>query len=136
MDEARKPPGGPKGATMKFMMLVTGDKDYEAGKPPSPELMAAIDALAQKDVKAGRLVDSGGLLPTSHGARVRASGGKVTVKDGPFTEAKEVVGGYAIMEFASKEEALAAAREFMEVHARVLGPSYEGTCEVRPLAQF
>ena len=121
---------------MKFMMLVTGDQDYEAGKPPNPELMAAIDALAQKDTKAGRLVDSGGLLPSSHAARVRVSGGKVTVKDGPFAEAKEVIGGYAILEYDSMEEALAGAREFMQIHARVLGPSYEGTCEVRPMAQF
>jgi hypothetical protein len=121
---------------MKFMMLVTGGKDYEAGKPPSPELMAAIDTLVQKDVKAGRLVDSGGLLPSSHGARVRAAGGKVTVKDGPFTEAKEVIGGYAVLEYDSLEQAVAGAKEFMEVHARVLGPAYEGTCEIRPLAQF
>jgi hypothetical protein len=121
---------------MKFMMLVTGDKDYEAGEPPSPELMAAIDALVQKDVQAGRLVDSGGLLPSSQGARVRASGGKVTVKDGPFAEAKEVIGGYAILEYGSMEQAVQGAREFMEIHARVLGPAYEGTCEVRPLAQF
>jgi hypothetical protein len=118
------------------MMLVTGGKDYEAGKPPNPELMAAIDALVQKDVEAGRLVGSGGLLPSSHAARVRVSGGKVTVKDGPFTEAKEVIGGYAILEYDSLEQAVAGATEFMQIHARVLGPSYEGTCEVRPLSQF
>jgi hypothetical protein len=121
---------------MKFMMLVTGGKDYEAGKPPNPELMAAVDALVQKQVKAGRFVGSGGLLPSSHGARVRASGGEVTVTDGPFTEAKEVIGGYAILEYPSKQEAVAGAKEFMQLHARILGPSYQATCEVRPMADL
>ena len=121
---------------MKFMMLVTGDKDYEAGKPPNPELMSAVAELAEKQAKAGRMVDSGGLLPSSQGARVRVSGGKLTVKDGPFAEAKEVIGGYAVLEYDTMDEAVAGAREFMQLHARILGPSYEGTCEVRPMAQF
>ena len=94
---------------MKFMMLVTGDKDYEAGKPPNPELMTAVAELAEKQAKAGRMVDSGGLLPSSHGARVRVSGGKLTVKDGPFAEAKEVVAGWFMVDVESQERAYEVA---------------------------
>jgi hypothetical protein len=73
------------------------------------------------------------LLPSSTGARVRTSGGKVTVVDGPFTEFKELVGGYAILEANSKAEAVEYARKFMQIHLEVMGSSYEGECEVRPL---
>jgi hypothetical protein len=76
----------------------------------------------------------GGLLPSSKGARVRVRKGKITVVDGPFAEAKELIGGYAVFELASKEEAIQSAREFMQLHVDVLGPSYEGECEVRQLA--
>ena len=78
------------------------------------------------------LKDTAGLKETAAGLRVRSSGGTLRVTDGPFTEAKEVVGGYALVEVKSKEEALNVARQFMELH-RVHWPAFEGECEVRPL---
>ena len=118
---------------MRFMMMVKADHDYEAGLPPKPELLEAIGRLSDDMSRAGVLLDSGGLLPSSRGARVRVSGGKVSVTDGPFAETKELVGGYAIVEAGSRDEAVALGRQFMEVHARVLGSSYDGECEVRQL---
>jgi hypothetical protein len=120
---------------MKFMMMVKADNDYEAGKPPSPELVAAIGKLGEEASRKGELVEMGGLLPSFAGARVRLAAGTLSVVDGPFAEAKEIVGGYAIFRLASKEEAIQKAREFLEAHRRVLGPSYAGEVEVRQLAE-
>jgi hypothetical protein len=76
----------------------------------------------------------GGLLPSSKGARVRVGGGKLTVTDGPFGEAKELIGGYAIFRVKSREEAIELGKGFMKLHADVLGPSYEGELEIRQMA--
>ena len=108
---------------MRFMMMVTGDANYEAGRPPSPELMQAIGKLTQEMIKAGVVLDTGGLYPSASGARVRASKGKLRVTDGPFAETKEVIGGYAILRANSKAEAIEMARQFMQVHVDVLGES-------------
>jgi hypothetical protein len=116
---------------MRYMMIVKGDKNYEAGRMPDPRLLAAINELSEKQAKAGILVDNGGLLPSSHGARIRAAGGKLSVTDGPFTEAKELVGGFAIMLADSREEAIRLGREFMQLHVDILGKSYEGELEIR-----
>lgn len=118
---------------MRFMMLVKGDKDYEAGRPPSPELMAAIDKHTEEMMRSGTVLEVGGLLPSAMGARVRVSGGKLKVIDGPFAEARELVGGYAILQARSKEEAIELGKQFMKLHADVLGPSYEGELEVRQM---
>ena len=118
---------------MRYMMLVKGDKDYEAGRPPSPELMAAIGKLSEEMARAGILLESGGLLPSSEGAKVRVRGGKLAVTDGPFSEAKELIGGYAILQAKSKDEAIELGKRFMKVHADVLGPSYDGELEIRRL---
>lgn len=112
---------------MRFMMLV---KSSENSGPPPKELMDVIGKLAEDAAKAGSMIDSGGLAPTAASTRVRVSQGQVTVHDGPFTEAKEVVGGYAMFEFKSKEEAVASAVKFMELH-RQYWPSWEGETEVR-----
>ena len=118
---------------MRFMMIVKANPSYEAGRPPDPALLAAVGKLSAEMAKAGVLIQSGGLAPSSMGARVQVSGGKMTVTDGPFAETKELVGGFAILEAASKEEAIRLGREFMQVHVNVLGPSYEGTLEVRQM---
>lgn len=118
---------------MRFMMIVKGDRNYEAGAPPKPELMAAINKLVEEHAKAGILIDNGGLHPSSKGARVRVGGGKLAVTDGPFTEAKELVGGYAIFQIKSKSEAIELGKRFMQVHADILGPSYEGELEIRQM---
>ncbi len=118
---------------MKFMMLVKATKDYEAGLPPNPELMAAIGKLGEEATKRGAMITAGGLLPSSQATRIRVSGGKTAVIDGPFAETKELVGGYAVFELNSKEEAIQQGKRFMQVHADILGPSYEGELEIRPM---
>ena len=116
---------------MKFISFVTS---AQSG-PPTPELLEAMDKLANRELKAGRMIDSGGLMPMAMGARVSIVGGKVSVLDGPFVEAKEVIGGYAIFEFKNKEEAVASAVEFMQLHKDHM-PGWEGTCEVRAFAEY
>ena len=118
---------------MQFMMLVKATKDSEAGAPFNPELMAAIGKLAQEASQRGVMVTSGGLLPSSQGTRVRVAKGKTSVIDGPFAETKELVGGFAIFNLQSKEEAVKMGKDFMQVHADILGPSYEGEMEIRPM---
>jgi hypothetical protein len=118
---------------MRFMMIVKADPSFEAGGPPNPALIAAVGKLSEEMTRSGVLLQSGGLLPSSKGARVRASGGKMTVTDGPFAETKELIGGFAILEASSKEEAIRLGKEFMQLHVDVLGQSYEGTLEVRPM---
>src|SRR5262245_47448268 len=88
--------------TMKFMLISYATKDWEAGQPPDPKLVAAIPRLFEKLPKGASLLSTGGLAPSSMGAMVRVAGGKVVVTDGPFSEAKEVVGGFAIVEAGSK----------------------------------
>ena len=110
---------------MRFMMIV---KHAERQGPPPKELMDAIAILAEEEVKAGTMIGNGGLGPTALGARVRLSGGRVTVTDGPFTEAKEVIGGYAQFELKSKEEAVESAVRFMELHKKYW-PEWEGETE-------
>jgi hypothetical protein len=118
---------------MRFMMIVKGDKDYEAGKPPNRELMAAVAKAAEEQAKAGILLESGGLLPSLAGAKVLVKGGRLTVIDGPFSETRELIGGFAILKAASKAEAIEMGRGFMELHARILGPAYEGELEIRQM---
>jgi hypothetical protein len=100
---------------------------------PSPELLEAMHKLRDREIKAGRMLDNGGLMPLATGAQVRIAGGKLSVVDGPFVEAKEVIGGYAIFELRDKDEAVAMAREFMQLHKDHM-PGWEGTCEVRGFA--
>jgi len=121
---------------MKFMMMVKADTDYEAGAPPDPKLMAAMAEYAEKMIKAGVVLQTGGLLPSSKGARVRVANGKLTVTDGPFAEAKELIGGYAIVKAASKDEAVKLGSEFMSLHSQVLGGKWEGEVEIRQLEDF
>ncbi len=118
---------------MRFMTMVKADKDYEAGLAPKPELIAAIGRLTDDMVKSGVLVQTGGLLPSAKGARVRVSRGDVTVTDGPFVETKELIGGYAIVETTSRDEAIELGKQFMALHAAVIGLSYDGECEIRQL---
>ncbi|MGH2634147.1 MAG: YciI family protein [Tepidiformaceae bacterium] len=91
---------------MRFMAIVKASAESEAGIPPSQELLAAMGAFNEEMVRAGVLVDANGLLASSKGARVKFSGDKRTVIDGPFAEAKELVAGYWILEVKSKEEAV------------------------------
>ena len=111
---------------MRFMGLLKADASSEAGEAPSAELMARMGDFIEEITRAGVLLATDGLHPSSRGARVRVFGGKVTVTDGPFTESKELVASYAIFEVKTKEDAIAWTARFL----RVLG---EGECEIRQI---
>jgi hypothetical protein len=116
---------------MKYLMLIKGSESYR-NEPIPQALMDAMDEFVTESMKSGVVKDTAGLKPTAEGFRVRSSRNRLKVTDGPFTETKEVVGGYALVEVASKEEAMKMAREFMELH-RLHWPAFECECEVRPL---
>jgi hypothetical protein len=120
---------------MQFLMLIkiANNADYEAGKPLPAELETAMGELMGQWSKAGAFVSAAGLKPTSQGARVRTSGGTVKVTDGPFAEAKEVIGGFFVLEAADKATAVEMTRRFVELHQRVLGNDFQLECEVRQL---
>lgn len=124
-DQERAGPGKNK-FKEKAMRFLSIYKTAERTVPPSQEEMTRMGKLIEEGMKAGWLLGTEGCLPSALGARVRRSGGNVTVTDGPFTEAKELVGGFAILKANSKEEAVQLAKDFR----RVVG---EGECELRQL---
>jgi hypothetical protein len=109
---------------MRFLGLLRADKESEAGVPPTPELMAEMGKFLEEITKAGVLLATDGLHPSSKGARVKLQNGKVTVTDGPFTESKELVASYALFDVKSKAEAVEWTTRFL----KVLG---KGECEIR-----
>jgi hypothetical protein len=117
---------------VRFMIIVKGNRDTEAGRMPEERLIADMAQYHEELVKAGALLDASGLQPTSKGFRVKYSGGKRTVVDGPFTEAKEVVAGYTIIQVKSREEAVEWARRFPAPH----GEHAEAEIEVRQLFEI
>ena len=108
---------------MKFLSMY---KSVEKNVPPSQEAMVRMGKLVEEGMKAGWLLATEGCLPSALGARVRSTNGKLSVTDGPFTEAKEVVGGFAILRANSKEEAIQLAKDFLAVVG-------EGECELRQI---
>ena len=114
---------------MKFMVLVKGPEN--AGPPPQA-LMAGIGQLGQEAARAGVMVETGGLLPSAMGARVRVERTGVRTIDGPFTETKELIGGFAVYDVSSKDEAIEWTRRFMELH-REHWPGWLGEAEVRQI---
>jgi hypothetical protein len=121
---------------MRFIMMIKANKDYEAGVPPDPKLLAAIGQYTQEMIKAGVVLATEGLMPSSKGARLRLSDGKLTVIDGPFTEAKELIGGFAIVKASSRKEAIELGSRFMMLHKEALGGKWEGECEIRQLSEY
>jgi hypothetical protein len=112
---------------MRFMMIVRGNTDTEAGRMPSEELLSAMGKYNEELMKAGVLLDLSGLQPTSKGARIKFSGGKRTVIDGPFTESKELIAGYWIIQVKSREEAIEWAKRAPNPY----GEDGEGDIEIR-----
>jgi len=111
---------------MRYLGLLRADADSEAGAPPSPEMMARMGTFMEEVNKAGVLLATDGLHPSAKGARVRLSNGKFSVIDGPFTESKELVASYAVLQVKSKEEAIEWTKRFL----KVLG---QGECEIRQI---
>jgi hypothetical protein len=115
---------------MRYMMLIKHTDDYR-GKTIPPGLIEAMGEFVGEYAKQGKFIDGAGLKSTHKGKKVRLRGGKLQVIDGPFTESKELVGGYAIVDVESDEEALDIATKFMELH-RIHWPEFEGESELRP----
>ena len=107
---------------MRFLSIY---KTAERNAPPNVEHIEKMQKLVEEGQKAGWLVSTEGCLPSARGARVRSGGGKVTVTDGPFTESKELVAGFAILEASSKEHAIELTKTFLAVAGG------EGECEIR-----
>lgn len=116
---------------MRFMMFIKHPEDYDPREVPQA-LFGAMGEFVEENAKKGVFIDGAGLQPLAKATRVRLAGGKIEVMDGPFSEAKEVVGGYALCETKTHEEAVALASRFMELH-RLHWPGFEGEAEIRPL---
>jgi hypothetical protein len=119
--------------TMRFLMAVHATRESEAGQPPDPRLTAAVGQFTEEMTRAGVVLMTAGLAPSAMGARLSVSGGKLSVVDGPFAEATEVIGGFAIIQAKSLAEAVEHGKRFMKVHQEVLGPTWEGVTDVRPM---
>jgi hypothetical protein len=116
---------------VKYLMMIKHAENQ--GNGPIPQaLMDAMGEFVQESFKSGILKDTAGLRPSSEGFRLRSKKNRITQTDGPFTESKELVGGYALVEVGSKDQAMKLARDFMELH-RVHWPEFECECEVRPV---
>ena len=118
---------------MRYMMFIKHAENFRTEDVPAA-LFEDMGKFIEEAAKNGNFVSGAGLQPSSAGTRVRLESGKITVIDGPFIETKELVGGYAIMDAKSHEEALALARRFMELHLKHW-PTFEGECEMRPLEE-
>lgn len=115
---------------MRFMMLVKTTSEFFG--PPPQALIDAINKQGEAAVKSGAMIANGGLASVTASTTVRIAQNKVTTTDGPFTEAKEVVGGFAIFDLKSKQEAVESAQQFMELHLKHW-PGWEGATEVRQI---
>jgi hypothetical protein len=111
------------------MMLVKAAEN----DPPVPELYGAIGKLAQEMAQQGVLLDMAGLTSSAKGTRIRLAGSRLTTIDGPFTETKELVGGFSVLKASSHEEAVALGRRFMQLHADILGPDRVVELEIRQI---
>ena len=118
---------------MRYMMFIKHPGDYDVGNVPQ-SLFGAMGEFVEEQIRNGTFIDGAGLQPLARGTRVRLAGGKITVVDGPFSEAKEVVGGYSLIEARSHADAVALATKFMELH-RIHWPEFQGEAEVRPLEE-
>ena len=114
---------------MRFLSII---RTAEQQGPAPQALMDAMDHYVARTLEDGTVVSTGGLAPSSAGARIRIQGRRITVTDGPFAESKEVIGGYAIIAADTRELAIRATREFMQLHLEHW-PEWEGECELREL---
>ena len=132
---AAPPPPARTPGTIRYMGILKADKDTEAGVLPDEKFLSAMGAFFEEGVKAGVILSGEGLQPSSKGARVRYAGSKRTVIDGPFAETKELIAGYAIVQFTSKAEAIEWTKRFVQVDAPGrLGA--ESECEIRQVFEL
>lgn len=115
----------------RFLSLIRIDESNAPAEGPSPELMQRMGELIEEMTKAGVLLDTAGLTPTAQGTRVHYEGGRLSVTDGPFTESKEVIGGYALMQAKDSAEAIEWTKRFLKVHEE----HWTVTCEVREIME-
>lgn len=115
----------------RYLSMVQIDESTAPAEGPSPELMQRMGELIEEMTKAGVLLDTAGLTPTAQGTRVHWKDGKISVTDGPFTESKEVVGGYAIVQAKDQAEAIEWTKRFLKVHEE----HWTVTCEVREIME-
>src|SRR5262249_18780442 len=113
--------------TMRFISMIRIEEN--TGQTPNDQLMSDMGKLIEELTRTGQLISTAGLRPTSEGVRVRWRHGKLSMVDGPFTETKEVIGGYAVLEAKSKAEAIELTQRFLKVH----GKEWDIECEVRQL---
>jgi hypothetical protein len=116
---------------MRYMTFIKHTEDY-FGKVPPAALMEAMGEFVGDYVKSGKFIDGGGLMSTRRGKKVKLRDGKISIQDGPFSESKEIIGGYALLELESDAEALEVAKQFIELH-RIHAPEMQVECELRPL---
>jgi hypothetical protein len=134
-EQLRAAPPARRPGTIRYLGMVKADKDTEAGVLPDEKGLAAMGAFVEEGVKSGVLLSGEGLQPSAKGARVRFSGSQRLVTDGPFAETKELVAGYALLQFTSQAEAIEWTKRFVQVDAPLrLGG--ESECEIRPCVEF
>ncbi|MEQ8142392.1 YciI family protein [Streptomyces sp. NPDC005908] len=115
----------------RYLSLIRIDENNSPEGGPSPELMQRMGELIEEMTKNGVLLDTAGLTPTAQGTRVHYEGGRLSVTDGPFTETKEVIGGYALLQAKDRAEAIEWTKRFLKVHE----PHWTVTCEVREIEE-
>lgn len=116
---------------MRFMCFIKHEEKIRSMTLPDG-LMEAMGTFVSEGMRSGTIVDTAGLKGTAHASTITQHKRKLTVSDGPFAESKEIVGGYALLELPTRDEAMVFARQFMELHC-THWPEFEGSCEVRPL---
>jgi hypothetical protein len=129
------PPPAPlarKPGTTRYALLLKSDARAESGVPPDAEAIKAMDGLIGEAVASGAMLGGEGLKRSALGSKLRRTRGKVTVVDGPFTESKEMIAGFTLLQCASKQEAIAFAKRWLQIHVDVIGVS-DGEIEIRPV---
>ncbi|WP_399887655.1 YciI family protein [Streptomyces sp. BBFR51] len=115
----------------RYLSLIRIEESDALSGGPSPELIQRMEKLMEEMTKAGVLLDTAGLTPTAQGTRVHYEGGQLSVTDGPFTESKEVIGGYSLLQAKDRAEAVEWTKRFLKVHEEY----WTVTCEVRELME-
>jgi len=119
---------------MKYLSFIRSSESYRNQTPP-PAMMEAMGAFVTRMFQEGLVVDTGGLMPSKDGFRIRLADGKLTLTDGPFSESKEIIGGWAVLQTSTREQAVRICMEFMDLH-RKHWPGFEAESEVRPIEEF